>query len=316
MSNKKYQVFISSTYSDLIEERRKAIDAVLMTNCMPAGMEAFSASDEKQFDVIKRVIDLCDYYVLIIANRYGSIFPGKEISYTEMEFEYAQSKGIPVLAFIIDPSVKVDNDKTDNDELLSAKLTLFKKRVSSNRLVSYWKTKDELFGNIISALYNAITQFIRPGWIRGGEFDEQRLLSENHKLSEKIQELELQLSNTGVNNNKYENIIFPMHYSETIIFLTSGMKIDSKDIHPTLGELFKHISNSLTSKCSYFDFCSSVNSFVPGYHTSDTAIKQLKTQFLIFGLITEHTEIINKKNELFIELTEYGLSELKRLNRI
>lgn len=314
MSNKKYQVFISSTYSDLIEERRRAIDAILLANCMPAGMEAFSATDEAQFDVIKRVIDLCDYYVLIIGNRYGSIFPGKDISYTEMEYDYAQSKGIPVLAFIIDPTIKSEGDKGENDEIAKSKLTLFKKKVSSNRLVSFWKTKDELFAYIISSLFNSITQFVRPGWIRGGEFDEKELLSENRELREKVQKLESQLSITGSTNGNYRSISFPMHYSETIYFLSSGTKIKSKDIKPTLGELFKHVSTSLTSKCSYFDFCNAVNDYVPGYHTNDTTIKQLKTQFLIYNLIVEHTEIINKKSELFIELTENGLAEMKELN--
>lgn len=314
MVNKKYQVFISSTYSDLKEERQRAIDAILLSNCMPAGMEAFAATDETQFDVIKRVIDLCDYYVLIIANRYGSIFPGKDISYTEMEYDYACSKGIPVLAFIIDPAIKSEGDKIDSDDLSKSRLVLFKSKVSSNRLVSFWKTKDELFGYIISSLYNAITQFVRPGWIRGGEFDEAKLLAENQELREKVRELENQLVKTGTTDNKYRDIAFPMHYSETIYVLTSRTRIDSKDINPTLGELFKHVSTSLTSKCSYFDFCKAVNNYVPGYHTSDTTIKQLKAQFLIYGLIIEHVEKLDKKNELFIELSEYGLDEMKKLN--
>ena len=73
MADKKYQVFISSTYADLREERRKILDALLMADCIPSGMEAFVATDNEQFEVIKKVIDLCDYYVLIIGKRYGSV---------------------------------------------------------------------------------------------------------------------------------------------------------------------------------------------------------------------------------------------------
>jgi len=54
MSDKKYQVFISSTYSDLIDERRKVLDILLMADCIPAGMEAFVATDIEQFEVIKK----------------------------------------------------------------------------------------------------------------------------------------------------------------------------------------------------------------------------------------------------------------------
>lgn len=316
MQTKKYQVFISSTYSDLIEERKRAIDAILLANCMPAGMEAFAATDENQFSVIKRVIDLCDYYVLIIGNRYGSIFPGKNISYTEMEYEYAISAGIPVLAFIIDDSVISDISKCDNDKSLMDKLQLFKERVKNNRLVDFWRTKDELFGKIIASLHNALTQFDRPGWVRGSLLDANVLLEENQHLRETIENYENNLTAAKTTQSSYENIVFPMHYSETVYFLTSGMRIGEKDISPTLGDLFKHVSLSLTSPCSYKDFTNAINDFVVGYHTNDTTIKKLKGQFLIFGLIKEESKIINKNPEIYINLTDFGIQEMKRLNKM
>lgn len=53
---RKYQVFISSTYSDLVEERRKVLDVLLMADCIPEGMEAFVATDIEQFEVIKKLL--------------------------------------------------------------------------------------------------------------------------------------------------------------------------------------------------------------------------------------------------------------------
>jgi hypothetical protein len=64
--DKRYQVFISSTYADLKEERQHVIQTVIEANCIPAGMELFPAADEAQLAFIKRVIDDCDYYLLII----------------------------------------------------------------------------------------------------------------------------------------------------------------------------------------------------------------------------------------------------------
>ena len=96
---KKYQVFVSSTYQDLIEERQKVIEALLGKNCFPVGMEYFPAANEDQFTVIKKLIDRCDYYILIIGGRYGSIEPKSGKSYTQLEFEYAISRGIPVASF-------------------------------------------------------------------------------------------------------------------------------------------------------------------------------------------------------------------------
>lgn len=71
--DKKYQVFVSSTYEDLQEERKAVIEALLQMNCFPVGMEYFNAADDSQWDVITSLIDECDYYVLIVAGRYGSI---------------------------------------------------------------------------------------------------------------------------------------------------------------------------------------------------------------------------------------------------
>ena len=102
MDNIKYQVFISSTYSDLAKERKQVLDILLMADCIPAGMENFVATDDEQFNVIKKVIDFCDYYILILGRRYGSVNEKTGISYTEMEYNYAIDKGIPVLVFALD----------------------------------------------------------------------------------------------------------------------------------------------------------------------------------------------------------------------
>jgi hypothetical protein len=84
-SDKRFQVFVSSTYLDLKEERQEVIQALLELNCIPSGMEMFPAADEDQWTLIKKVIDDCDYYLVIIAGRYGSLSPAGK-SYTQMEY--------------------------------------------------------------------------------------------------------------------------------------------------------------------------------------------------------------------------------------
>ena len=128
MADKKYQVFISSTYNDLIEERRKILDILLMADCIPAGMEAFAAADEEQFNIIKKVIDLCDYYILIIGKRYGSINESTGISYTEMEYEYAKAQNIPILVFAINDSVELPQDKKETSPERIAALKRFREK--------------------------------------------------------------------------------------------------------------------------------------------------------------------------------------------
>ena len=74
-TDKRYQVFVSSTYDDLQDERKEVMQALLELDCIPAGMELFPASSKDQWSLIKRVIDDCDYYILIIGGRYGRVCP-------------------------------------------------------------------------------------------------------------------------------------------------------------------------------------------------------------------------------------------------
>lgn len=61
--NKKYQVFVSSTYKDLQEARAKVRDAILSMYHFPVGMELFGAANEEQWQIISETIDSSDYYV-------------------------------------------------------------------------------------------------------------------------------------------------------------------------------------------------------------------------------------------------------------
>lgn len=101
---KKLQVFISSTYTDLIEERQKAVEAVLDAGHIPAGMELFKAG-KTQMETIKSWIDESDVYCLILGGRYGSIEEESGLSYTQLEYEYAVEKDKPVFTIVLDNSM-------------------------------------------------------------------------------------------------------------------------------------------------------------------------------------------------------------------
>ena len=84
----KYQIFISSTYGDLRQEREAVTWAVLSARHIPAGMENFTATDDRGWETITSVIERSDYYVLIVAGRYGSV-DTDGVSWTEKEYDYA-----------------------------------------------------------------------------------------------------------------------------------------------------------------------------------------------------------------------------------
>ena len=188
---KKYQFFVSSTYEDLKEERDIAIHAILTMNQFPVGMEMFSAADDDQWQIIKEAIDSSDYYILMIGNRYGSIEETTGVSYTEKEFDYAVSQGIPVLAFIVEKSVSMSPDKYESDQAKKEKLDSFKEKVkNSGRYVKFWKNKDNLESLISQSIAKAVTRGRRPGWVRTTDFDIDKSHAEILRLTERVHTLE------------------------------------------------------------------------------------------------------------------------------
>lgn len=87
---RKYSVFISSTYEDLIEERQEQLGVALENDYIPVGMEQFHAYPVTQWNVITKMIDECDVYLLVIGGRYGLIDQNEKISFTEKEYNYAK----------------------------------------------------------------------------------------------------------------------------------------------------------------------------------------------------------------------------------
>lgn len=190
---KKYQIFISSTYEDLKEERKKVQDTILTMYQFPIGMEMFSAADEEQWEIIRETIDSSDYYVLIIGHRYGSVIEEGEyagISYTQKEFRYALEHKIPILAFLIDNSVAVTPEKMEQDADKRKKLEQFKDEVKNGRMVQWWTSKDDLANKIMNSLNKQIHRGKRPGWIRADRLNIEETQNELVEMSKKIRELE------------------------------------------------------------------------------------------------------------------------------
>ena len=191
---KKYQVFISSTYDDLKEERDQAIKAVLEMGHIPVGMEMFSAGDEEQWKLIARQILEADYYVVIVAQRYGSE-TDDGLSYTEKEYNFAIENGVPALGFIIEDDASWPSSRVDKSDKKKKKLDSFKSKVKK-KLVQFWITKEDLHGKISISLMKAMNTTPRPGWARATEAisaevtkELSRLSAENSKLREETDRL-------------------------------------------------------------------------------------------------------------------------------
>lgn len=188
---KRYQVFVSSTYEDLQEERKEVMQALLELDCMPAGMELFPASNDDQWTLIKRVIDDSDYYLLIIGGRYGSINE-IGISYTQMEFEYALAINKPIISFLPkDPNLIIAKNSESTEEG-KKKLEKFKK-LAEKKLVKYWSNPQDLGALVSRSMIKLIKEFPAEGWIKANSIIDEKSTLEIMHLQKEIVELQKKL---------------------------------------------------------------------------------------------------------------------------
>lgn len=165
---KKYQVFISSTYEDLKEERMAVTQCLLDNDCIPVGMEQFPASGMSQMEYIEKILDDCDYYILIIAGRYGSL-DTDGVGFTEKEFDYAVSKGIPVISFIFKDIGKLISEKCERTVEGQEMLKKFREKARSGRMVKFYTDIGSLREAVVTSINKSIRDFPAIGWVRGNE---------------------------------------------------------------------------------------------------------------------------------------------------
>ena len=169
MNDRIFKVFISSPYSDLKYHRQRVIDTILKMQHLPVGMEMFNASSDVQWKVINDTIDDCDYYVLVLGKRYGSVMEkGSDIgmSYTEREFRYAMEQDVPCIGFLVSDEASIKAADMESDPQKLDKLNKFRKLVEENGTVNYWQNADELAEMVRSSLESEIKKHPRKGWVR------------------------------------------------------------------------------------------------------------------------------------------------------
>ena len=204
---KRYQIFVSSTFEDLREARQKVIESLLKLRCLPAVMEFFVASDDDQWSLIQRVIDDSDYYIVIVAAKYGSMIQEGEdagMSYTEKEYRYAKAKGIPIYGFVHKNPEKLPMEKCDESGDKRIKLNAFRELVMSNKMVSFWETDEELGREVVQAISIAKEDKPRTGWVRGDAGLSETQVKRFFEMEEELTRLREKVSRQDTLQEKYE----------------------------------------------------------------------------------------------------------------
>lgn len=210
MRQRKLQVFLSSTYSDLVDERLAAMEAILAAGHIPAAMEQFSAGDEEALEKIKRWIDNSDCYILILGGRYGSIEPKSGKSYTQLEYEYALEQGKPFISIVmndevVDRKVNEGRKHTELTEQVEPQLHKDFKTLVMAKHCAFWSEIKDIKSEIYRKLPDWHLRDELKGWVRAEEAASPEAMNELARLSKENDELRQKVS---VSVEKFDGLSF------------------------------------------------------------------------------------------------------------
>ncbi len=145
------RVYLSSTYADLVEFRRKVDETLRTLRYDVVGMETYAAADERPVDRSVRDARECDFYVGIFARRYGFVPPGYDRSITELEYRAARDAGRDCLIFLLREDARWPPDQVERGpgeqqiERLRAELKV-------RHMVGWFTTPDDLATKVLTAI--------------------------------------------------------------------------------------------------------------------------------------------------------------------
>ena len=154
--NTKKKVYLSSTFIDLIEHREVVKTALERAQFDIECMEKYSAFDERPKDKCLADVAECDYYVLILAWRYGyqpaDDNPDK-LSITRMEYEEAVRLGKKPLVFLLDPDCDWKRKFTDPDSYSpESAIAKFREHIRLEHGCRSFTTPESLSTEVLAAL--------------------------------------------------------------------------------------------------------------------------------------------------------------------
>ena len=338
--DKKYQIFVSSTYEDLKVERQEVIHALLELDCIPSGMELFPAADEDQWSLITGVIDECDYYVLILGGRYGST-SNDGIGYTEMEYRYALQTGKPIIAFLHKDPDSLAKKNTEQTEEGQKKFKKFRE-LAQEKMCKYWDTPSELGSVVSRSLIMLQKKHPGIGWVRGDLVPKQEASLEILELRKQIEKLEAKLEEArtqappGTEKLAQGDETFDIKYTCSSTDPNYTTYTWEPSVEVAWDIIFYHVSPLMIHEATDFQLRTALNSMVENiaypvlikskngkdhtfrnFKVIEEDFQTIKVQLRALGLMNKSEKNRSVKDTgTYWTLTPYGDSVMNRLRAI
>ncbi|WP_112181631.1 DUF4062 domain-containing protein [Paraliobacillus zengyii] len=272
--DKKLQVFVSSTYLDLIDERQKAVEGILRSGHIPAGMELFIPNNKTQWEIIEKWIKESDVLMLILGGKYGTVEKKSGKSYTQLEYEFALANNIPVFAVVLNEQylankksknidLKVNEYEEENPNV--DKYKSFKNVVTSN-LVSFVHDINQISNEVTLALQNFMKndeiEYHFKGWVRGTELNKNTPVEQSSQ-GNKLFDMDEILLNEVIDKLESEYFIDTIDYianyctyelestNKIYDFIYTYSKPTKRFFNEELQNLFTELINKLNKYTNY-----------------------------------------------------------------
>lgn len=147
-------VFVSSTYTDLVDARTAVKDAIARCDLFFRGMEHFGAFPDS-IPPATRIIEevrKAKAYLGIFGMRYGSIDPATGLSMTELEFREAETQKMPMLLYVLHSDAPIIASQVESNPDSFKKLNELKADMLGKHVVYRFKNVDDLAGQVRSDL--------------------------------------------------------------------------------------------------------------------------------------------------------------------
>jgi hypothetical protein len=189
---KKHLVYIGSTLDDLKNESRELPRIILELGHIPVQVDFSNNGESEDGDkeanraLISRTISECDYFISLVAHKYGENSP------LEAEYNQAVNCGIPVIALIVDEDARWRANKKETKPALIRKLKDFKNNLRKHPHAA-WSNTAELCQKAQNLLLREINLHPRKGWVPGNEGVNPVVANELARLGSENEELKRRL---------------------------------------------------------------------------------------------------------------------------
>lgn len=153
------KVFLSSTFKDLIAERKAVEAAVTRMSATYVGMEHFGSFSAEPLDRCLERVRASDVLVLVLADRYGYVPDGSDVSMTESEYHEARRIKLPILPYFRQKDerfARIMRFSPEGKESPDPRLASFRAVIQESHGVSWFCGPDDLAWKVAADLYREI----------------------------------------------------------------------------------------------------------------------------------------------------------------